>query len=93
MSDESYFVIPSDEEFVDWSPVATNFKIWANRINQSTRIYCNKGKLYVKFPNSEWRRIVCFTEYNSKSFKTTIDLFPPITKDKPEPEEKTEDND
>ena len=88
MKDELYFVLPSVEEFADWSPVAVNFKIWSNRLNQSLRIYCNKGKLYVKFPNSEWKRIVSEKSYSENGFDTTIDIFLPITKDKPESEDK-----
>lgn len=84
MNDEPYFVVPSVEEFNDWNPRATVFRIWSNKCNKSIRVYCNNGLIYVKFPNSEWRRIVSSVSYENKTFKTKVELILPITKDNEE---------
>lgn len=81
MNEELIFVIPDKSEFEDWQPRATFFRIWSESHKKTLRVYCNKGKVYVKFPDAGWRRIRSSIEYKTDEFETVITLVLPIVKD------------
>lgn len=80
-----YLTNPEKNEFKDWSPVATKYRFYFNNTNQSTRIYENNGNLYIKLPNSDWKRIIqsvsCKVDTKVGTYETEIDVFPPIIKE------------
>lgn len=78
---EKFFVKASSKDLKDFDPKATPYRIWSEDLKKTLRVYCNKGTLFTKFPDSEWYKIAVRQHYKCQGFETDIDFILPIKKD------------